>query len=122
MVNMNQSLGRDVITTEELLSLIRAELRLARAHYRGIMLGMRTGQIDHDEDMNLRDGGDVHADGLVFQALRDSAMGNVVDWCGDEGKVFDKHKVGEFIRHALIDAQFEGDDQPDSLPPGCFDY
>lgn len=122
MVDMTTDLGRKVITPEELLSLIRAELRLARAHYRGIMLGMRTGQIDHDEDLNLRDGGDLHADGMVFEALRESAMGNVIDWCRDEERVFDKAKVTEFIRLALIDAQFEGDDQPASLPPGCFDY
>lgn len=122
MVDMNQSLGRDVITTAEVLSLIRGELRLVRAHYRGIMLAIRAGQIEADEDMNLTDGNDCHADKWVFRALNETAMENVADWCRDTGKVYDRDKVQAFIRRALIDAHYEGDDQPDSLPAGCFDY
>lgn len=122
MVEMSQSLGRDVITTEEVLSLIRGELRLVRAYYRGMLLGMRTGQIEHDPDLNLTDGNDQHASGAVFQALRESAMENVADWCRDMERVYDREKVQEFIRRALIDAEYEGDDHPDTLPAGCFDY
>lgn len=122
MVNMNQSLGRDVVTTAEVLSLIRGDLRIMRACYRGLLLGMRTGQIEHDPDLNLTDGNDQQADGAVFSALRETAYGNIVDWAADEGKVFDKAKVQEFIRQALIAAQYEGDDRPDILPPGTFDY
>lgn len=122
MVNMNQQLGREVITTAECLSLIRAELRIMRSHYRGILLGVRTGQLEADPDLELTDGGDKHAEDAVFEALRESALGNVIDWCGDEGRVFDKTKVVEFIRQALIGACYEGDDCPPLLPEGSFDY
>ena len=122
MVDMTTNLGREVITTTELLQLIRPELRIIRAHYRGLVLGMRTGQIDHDEDLNATDGGDSHAIGAVFTALRESAMGNVVDWCRDMDRVFDKAKVAEFIRQALIAAEYEGDALPAMLPADAVDY
>lgn len=122
MVNMNQQLGREVVTTAEVLSLIRGELRIMRASYRGVVDAIRAGWIDASPDLELTDGNDKHADEAVFEALRESAMGNVIDWCGDEGRVFDKGKVTEFIRQALIAACYLGDDHPELLPLGSLDY
>ena len=121
MVDMTQSLGRDVTTTEEVLSLIRGDLRIARALYRGIIAEVRAGRMEADPDLELTDGNDSHAFDRAFEALRASAYSNVTDWAGDEGKVFDKAKVQEFIRLALIAAMgLEGGD--DRLPAGALDY
>lgn len=121
MVDMTQDLGRKVITTTELLSLIRGELRIMRAHYRGVLDATRTGLLEADADLELTDGSDKHADDAVFDALINSAMGNVTDWCSDEGRVFDKGKVREFIRSALVDAMvtYGGEEQ---LPEDALAY
>lgn len=121
MVDLTTPLGRTVITPAECLSLIRGELRIMRACYRGVIAAVRADWLESDPDLELTDGSDSHAWDAVFDAMRESAMGNVVDWSGDEGRVFDKAKVAEFIRRALIDAMVT-DGGEEQLPEGALGY
>jgi hypothetical protein len=121
MVDMTQDLGRKVITPAEVLSLIRGDLRIMRAHYQGVIAAARAGWLDTNPDLELTDGNDVQADDAVFTALLETAYGNVVDWSADERVVFDKDKVREFIRRALIDAMVTERGE-EALPEGALDY
>lgn len=121
MVDLTTPLGRDVATAQQVLEVIRPELRIMRAHYQGVIAACRAGWIEANPDLELTDGGDDHADNAVFEALRASALSSVGDWSRDMGLVFDKEKVTEFIRQALIDAMVTvGGEDP--LPEGALEY
>jgi hypothetical protein len=121
MVDLTTNLGRDVATAQQVLEVIRPELRIMRAHYQGEIAAMRAGWLEASPDLELTDGGDEHASGVVFAALQESAIESVGQWARDMDLVFDKAKVAEFIRCALIDAMVTvgGCEQ---LPPGALDY
>jgi predicted DNA-binding protein (UPF0278 family) len=121
MVDLTTPLGREVATPQQVLEVIRPEIRIMRAHYQGVIAACRAGLIESSPDLELTDGGDEHADAAVFEALRESAGQSVKDWSRDMGLVFDNEKAREFIRQALIDAMVtEGGYDP--LPEGALDY
>lgn len=122
MLDLNHDLGRPVATAQQVIEVIRPELRMIRAFHRGKMDGIRTGWLQADPDLNLSDGGDDHAETVVFTALLDSGLDSVGSWSRDEGLVYDSAKVREFIRVALIAAMTEGDDHDALLPAGTLDY
>jgi predicted DNA-binding protein (UPF0278 family) len=124
MVDLTASLGREVATPQQVLEVIRPELRIMRAFYRGVIAAMRAGWLASTPDLELADGGDDNAETVVFQALHESAQESVKQWAHDMGLVYDKVKVGEFVRQGLMDAMY-GDDHDlidDPLPEGALDY
>lgn len=121
MVDLTTELGRPVATAQQVFEVIRPELRIMRACYQGEIAAMRAGWLAASPDLELTDGGDEHASGVVFAALQQSAVESVGDWARDMQLVYDKTKVSEFIRRALIDAMcLEGGEDP--LPAGSLDY
>lgn len=121
MLDMEISLGRSVATTQQILEVIRPQLRIARALYRGIMDGCRDGWLDASPDLELTDGADEAVFDDLFGALRSGALSSVRDWARDVGLVFDGNATQEFIRRALVAAMMEKG-QPDGLPAGALDY
>lgn len=121
MLDMNISLGRSVATTHQILQVIRPQLRLMRAIYRGVIEACRDGWLDANEDLELNDGGDQHVDEIVFEAIRTDALSSVRDWARDVGLVFDGNATQEFIRQALISAMVTRGGI-DDLPAGALDY
>lgn len=121
MLEMNITLGRNVATTQQVLEVIRPQLRIMRACYQGVIAACLSGWIECNPDLELTDGGDVHADDVVFNAIWEDAIRSVGQWAKDVDLVFDGAKLREFIRRALIDAMVTvGGEDP--LPEGALDY
>lgn len=118
---MTQSLGREVPTTQQVLEVIRPELRIMRATYRGVIDAIRREELQADPDLELTDGGDQHAYDVVFSALLDDAVDSVGQWSRDLGLVYDSTKVREFCRRCMCDAMVTigGEEQ---LPEGALEY
>jgi hypothetical protein len=107
VIDINFNLGRNVPTAQQVIEVIRPELRMIRAFHMGVIDRMRAEQIQCDPDLNMTDGGDKVAAGAVFAALRESAVGSVQQWARDIGLAYDKGRVEEFVHSCLIAAESE---------------
>lgn len=97
-------LGREVATPEQVLQVIRPQMRMARCLYRGILDAALEGWLDANEDLELNDGGDNAAWDKAHMGLIEDAELNVRQWANDMAVVFDKDRLREFVRIALSDA------------------
>lgn len=79
MVDLTVPLGRPVPTATQVVDVIRGSLRLAAVIGPALLEAMRLDRPAHDEDLNLDDGSDAHAERAVFNALVEAGMANVKD-------------------------------------------
>lgn len=126
MVNMTASLGRPVISPNQLIDIIRPQLRMMRACFRGCVEASRSGLIAYehvapDDRVSATgfQGDDAKTFRKVHQFLREDAQATVKQWAGEHGVVFDGEKVKAFIFEAMDEAlRLEG--EMDDLPFNAF--
>jgi hypothetical protein len=104
MVETAIDLGRPVAQPQQVLEVIRGDMRIALAFREGVTAAMRAGHLEHDPDLNLSDGTDDHAEDSVFTALCHDAISNVKEWASDEGYVYDRAKLEQFVKDAMREA------------------
>jgi hypothetical protein len=100
MIDLNQPLGRDVITTAQVLAAIKPCLRLARALYVGVEVGIEEGWLA-GEGTDLTDTGDLMVRGDMRQALTLAAIGAVKSFGAQKQLVYDAIRMGDFIAGVL---------------------
>lgn len=116
MLDLNTPLGREVPTAQQVLEVIRPQLRMAGALQVGVNTGIRDGWLESTPDLELADSGDDHVQTALFIALVENALSSVGQWAADVTLVFDKARTREFIRQALVEASAH------TLPPGSLAY
>lgn len=120
-LDLTVQLGRNVATATDVLQVIRPELRLTRAYYRGVLDAARDGWLETNPDLELTDSADRYVSDNLFDFIWASAVTSVGQWATDVEVVFDKARLREFIREALVNAMVDKGGR-EMLPEGALDY